>query len=187
MIMVSLPSELPLWVAGHKLLPRGWTMPDFAHLPLIHGPDGKKLSRLGAMGRQMGVAYSLEETSATQGVAILVCPWAWEQRMTNLYKLLPMWCCAVKNSHVWNMIFNTKSWWGGWNFRWNCNLVSQKWPETRKRHGATGLEEFEAKGEGFVGGEFFNGDLKLHVNQDELGFHFFKNDFEQQPCVCFFW
>ena len=23
-------------------------MPDFAHLPLIHGPDGKKLSQLGA-------------------------------------------------------------------------------------------------------------------------------------------
>jgi len=29
----------------------GWTMPDFAHLPLIHGPDGKKLSkRHGATG-----------------------------------------------------------------------------------------------------------------------------------------
>lgn len=38
-------------------------MPDFAHLPLIHGPDGKKLSRLGA-------DFILEETSATQGVAI---------------------------------------------------------------------------------------------------------------------
>src|SRR5690606_3540743 len=37
----------------------GWTVPDMAHIPLIHGPDGAKLSkRHGAMGveayRQMG-------------------------------------------------------------------------------------------------------------------------------------
>ena len=32
-------------------MPRGWTLPDFAHLPLIHGSDGKKLSkRHGATG-----------------------------------------------------------------------------------------------------------------------------------------
>ena len=29
----------------------GWTMPEWAHLPLIHGPDGAKLSkRHGALG-----------------------------------------------------------------------------------------------------------------------------------------
>ena len=31
----------------------GWDVPDFAHIPLIHGPDGKKLSkRHGALGAQ---------------------------------------------------------------------------------------------------------------------------------------
>ena len=37
----------------------GWTLPEFAHIPLIHGPDGAKLSkRHGALGveayRDMG-------------------------------------------------------------------------------------------------------------------------------------
>ena len=40
------------WGMGQNVkAPRGWELPDFAHLPLIHGPDGKKLSkRHGATG-----------------------------------------------------------------------------------------------------------------------------------------
>jgi len=31
----------------------GWDVPDWAHVPLIHGPDGKKLSkRHGALGAE---------------------------------------------------------------------------------------------------------------------------------------
>lgn len=43
----------------HLYLAAGWTVPEFAHIPLIHGPDGAKLSkRHGALGaeqyREMG-------------------------------------------------------------------------------------------------------------------------------------
>jgi len=40
----------------------GWDVPDWAHVPLIHGPDGKKLSkRHGALGaeayRDLGIKW----------------------------------------------------------------------------------------------------------------------------------
>jgi len=37
----------------HLYLAAGWTVPEFAHIPLIHGPDGAKLSkRHGALGAE---------------------------------------------------------------------------------------------------------------------------------------
>lgn len=45
-VFKNMPHGLKLLAVG-RLMPRGWEQPDFAHLPLIHGADGKKLSPLG--------------------------------------------------------------------------------------------------------------------------------------------
>eukprot|EP00913_Durusdinium_trenchii_P035186 g32917.t1 len=76
-----------------------WELPDFAHLPLIHGPDGKKLSSL--------------------------------RRVETSLRLLGLGAASARPRRA----------------RRRCaeeNAAGQ--PPPRKRHGATGLEEFEAKG-----------------------------------------
>ncbi|CAK9033711.1 Glutamate--tRNA ligase 1 (Glutamyl-tRNA synthetase 1) (GluRS 1) [Durusdinium trenchii] len=87
-----------------------WELPDFAHLPLIHGPDGKKLSSL----RRVETSLRLLGLGAA---SVLL-------RVSSLG-----WVTVIKAT-------------GGPG----RDLPSSQQPPPRKRHGATGLEEFEAKG-----------------------------------------
>jgi glutamyl-tRNA synthetase len=54
----------------------GWPLPVFAHIPLIHGPDGKKLSkRHGALGLEEYRAWAIRPRDAQLSGAAGLEPW----------------------------------------------------------------------------------------------------------------
>ena len=66
----------------------GWPLPIYAHIPLIHGPDGKKLSkRHGALGvEEYRDMRSEEHTSELQSHSDLVCRLLLEKKKKKYQK-----------------------------------------------------------------------------------------------------